>query len=151
MTILAFAESIQLVPDGTLFLHIAIILLMVYVLNKTLFKPLNRTLEEREQHTHGRTGEARGILQRVDESLSKYERSLRDARAQSYRLLEQQQTEAAEVRRQKLGQVRDEVEGLIEEQKGAIRAQAEEARASLENDARQVAATVSAQILRRPV
>jgi F0F1-type ATP synthase membrane subunit b/b' len=48
MTFVAFAEnSIQLVPDGTLFLHIIIILLMVFVLNATLFKPINRILEER--------------------------------------------------------------------------------------------------------
>jgi len=43
---LGFAEnSIQLVPDGTLLLHILIILVMVYVLNATLFKPINRILQ----------------------------------------------------------------------------------------------------------
>jgi len=42
---LGFAEnSIQLVPDGTLLLHILIILVMVYVLNATLFKPINQIL-----------------------------------------------------------------------------------------------------------
>ena len=41
--ILGFAEdSIQLVPDGTLVLHVIIILVMVYVLNATLFKPIKR-------------------------------------------------------------------------------------------------------------
>jgi len=38
---LGLAEnSIQLVPDGTLILHVLIILVMVYVLNATLFKPI---------------------------------------------------------------------------------------------------------------
>lgn len=81
MPFLAFAESIQLVPDGTIFLHIAIILLMIFILNRTLFRPVNRVLEEREQHTVGRSGEARGVLQRVEESLNRYERTLREARA----------------------------------------------------------------------
>ena len=63
MTFLAFAEnSIQLVPDGTLILHIVIILVMVFVLNATLFKPINRILEEREKRTRGRSGEAQDIL-----------------------------------------------------------------------------------------
>jgi hypothetical protein len=45
---LGFAEnSIQLVPDGTLLLHVLIILVMVYVLNATLFKPINLILEAR--------------------------------------------------------------------------------------------------------
>ena len=51
---LGFAEnSIQLVPDGTLILHVIIILVMVYVLNATLFKPINQILESREKRTRG--------------------------------------------------------------------------------------------------
>jgi F-type H+-transporting ATPase subunit b len=151
MPLLAFAESIQLVPDGTIFLHIAIILLMIFILNRTLFRPVNRVLEEREQHTVGRSGEARGVLQRVEESLNRYERTLREARAESYRLLERQQAEATGERQQKVGLVKKEVGDLIEGQKREIQAQADEARASLEGEARRVAATVSAQILGRSV
>jgi hypothetical protein len=48
--VLGFAEnSIQLVPDGTLILHVIIILVMVYVLNATLYKPINKILESREK------------------------------------------------------------------------------------------------------
>ena len=151
MTALALAESIQLVPDGTIFLHIAIILVMVFLLNRILFRPVNRVLEERESHTRGRSLEARETVKRVEESLSQYERSLRAARAESYQLLERQQSEAAEERRSRIGQVRTEVEGAIDEQKRLIREQSEEARSSLEGEARRVAANISAQILGRPV
>ncbi len=149
MPFLAFAESIQLVPDGTLFLHIAIILFMIFVLNRTLFRPVNRVIEERERRTVGRSGEAREVLQRVEESLSRYERSLREARAESYRLLEQQQGEATNDRQQKIGLVKKEVDNLIESQKRELQAQADNARATLEGEARQVAASISAQILGR--
>lgn len=151
MPFLAFAESIQLVPDGTLFVHIAIILVMIFILNRTLFKPVNRVLEEREHRTVGRSGEARGVLQRVEESLSRYERTLREARAESYRLMEREQAEATGARQQKIGLVKQEVGDLIEGQKREIKAQAEEARATLEGEARRVAASVSAQILGRSV
>lgn len=151
MTALALAESIQLVPDGTIFLHIAIILLMVFLLNRILFRPVGRVLEERESHTRGRSLEARETVKRVEESLSRYERSLRAARAESYQLLERQQAEAAEERRRRIGQVRTEVEEAIDEQKRLIRAQTEEARSTLEVEARRVAANISSQILGRPV
>src|SRR5207244_13444608 len=60
--VLGFAEnSIQLVPDGTLILHIVIILVMVYVLNATLYKPINQILESREKRTRGRLTEAQEI------------------------------------------------------------------------------------------
>jgi F-type H+-transporting ATPase subunit b len=149
MTMLAFAESIQLVPDGTIVLHIAIIITMVFVLNRLLFKPINNILEEREGRTRGRSSEARETIRQVEESLANYENSLRKARAEGYRLLEQKQAEAFGERQQKISVVRKEVEQEIEEEKGTIRAQAEEARAMLEGDAARIASGISSQILGR--
>lgn len=149
MTMLAFAESIQLVPDGTIVLHIAIIITMVFVLNRLLFRPINNILEEREHRTRGRSGEARETIKRVEESLANYENSLRKARAEGYKLLEQKQSEAFGERQQKIGLVRQEVEQRIEEEKGVIREQADEARATLEGEAERIAAGISSQILGR--
>ncbi|HEX7997325.1 MAG TPA: hypothetical protein VF528_02820 [Pyrinomonadaceae bacterium] len=152
MIFLAFAEnSIQLVPDGTLFLHIAIILLMVFVLNNTLFRPINRILEERERRTRGRSTEAQDILRRVDEATTNYERSLRDARAEGYRLMERERAEAMNERQAKLNAVREDITRTVEEEKALIRSQAEEARQTLEADARSIAAEISSQILHRPI
>ncbi|PYS49792.1 MAG: hypothetical protein DMF68_09035 [Acidobacteria bacterium] len=152
MTFLAFAEnSIQLVPDGTLIFHIVIILVMVFVLNATLFKPINRILEEREKRTRGRSGEAQDILRRVDEKLAHYEHTLREARTEGYRLMEQERGAAMSERQAKLSAVREEINQLVAEEKDSIRGQAEEARATLEQDARRIAADIGAQILHRPI
>jgi F-type H+-transporting ATPase subunit b len=152
MIFLGLAEnSIQLVPDGTLFLHIAIILIMIFVLNATLFKPINRILEEREKRTRGRLGETGGILRRVEEGLSNYERTLREARAEGYRLMEQERGQAMGERQNKLNAVREEVANSLVGEKEAIRVQAEEARATLAKDSRQMAADIGAHILHRPV
>lgn len=148
---LAFAEEIRLVPDGTLFVHIALILLMIYVLNRTLFKPVNRVLEERERLTRGRSGEAHEILTSVESKLAHYERTLREARTESYHLLERERAEAMRRRQGTLDAVREEVVRSVEEEKRAIHSQAEAARAALEEESRRVAATVSAHILGRPV
>ena len=136
-------------PDGTIVLHIAIIITMVFVLNRLLFRPINNILEEREHRTRGRSGEARETIKRVEESLANYENSLRKARAEGYRLLEQKQAEAFGARQQKIGLVRQEVEKQIEEEKGVIREQADEARATLEGEAARIAAGISSQILGR--
>lgn len=151
MIFLAFAESIQLVPDGTLFVHIIIILVMIFVLNRMLFQPINRVLDERERRTGGRSHEAREILHRIDENMARYERSLRDARTEGYHLLEQQRAEAMSIRQNRVAAEREKVAVLVENEKGAIRAQADAARATLADEARRVAATVSTQILGRPV
>lgn len=152
MTLLAFAEnSIQLVPDGTLFLHILIILVMVFVLNATLFKPINRILEERERRTRGRSGEAHDILQRVEEKMTLYERTLREARAAGYQLLEQERGAALSERQASLDAVKNEIGRSVTEQKEAIHAQVEEARVTLDKEARRIAADIGSQILHRPI
>jgi F-type H+-transporting ATPase subunit b len=152
MILLAFAEnSIQLVPDGTLLLHIALILVMVFVLNATLFKPINRILEERERRTRGQLNEARDTLRRVEERMSAYERSLREARAEGYRLMEQVRAEAMRERQERLSGVREEIERSLAQEKESVHAQAEEARATLDTDAARIAAEIGSHILHRPL
>jgi len=149
---LAFAENtIQLVPDGTLFLHIFLIVLMVFILNVTLFRPINKILEERERHTHGRSDEAREILKRVDNNVGKYEHSLREVRAEGYQLLERQRTEAMSLRQGELNALRGELAQTVEQEKSAIDTQAQQAQVSLEGDTRRIAGEISHQILGRPV
>lgn len=146
---LAFAESIQLIPDGTIFIHIVIIISMVFVLNRLLFKPILRTLGDREARTHGRTDEARETVRKVGESLSRYENSLRQARAEGYSLLEQQQSEANGERQRRVIEVRREVEEQLGQEKNEIHAQAERARATLLGEAERVAGEIKTQVLRR--
>jgi F-type H+-transporting ATPase subunit b len=145
----AFAESIQLIPDGTILIHIAIIITMVFVLNRLLFRPVLRILSEREARTHGRTDEARETIKKVGENISLYENSLRQARAEGYGLLEQQQSEANAERQRKVAGVRKEVEGQLGEEKDEIQSQAERARATLLGEAERVAGEIKTQVLRR--
>jgi F0F1-type ATP synthase membrane subunit b/b' len=83
--------------------------------------------------------------------LASYERALREARSEGYRLMEQERAEAMRERQLKVDAVREEVGRLVEEEKQVIRAQTEEARASLTRDAGEIATRISAQILHRPV
>ncbi len=151
MFFLGLAENIVLVPDGTLILHIIIILVMVFVLNATLFKPINRILEERERRTRGRSGEAKGIIRQVEEKLASYERALREARGEGYRLMEQERAEAMRERQAKVDAERERALQQIEAEKSAIRAQAEEAQAVISREAGAIATDISSHILHRPV
>ncbi len=144
---LGLAEnSIQLVPDGTLILHVLIILVMVYVLNATLFKPINRILEARDRRTKGRLSEAQEILKKVSEQLAGYERQLRQARGEAYAFSERERAAAMEERQKKL----NEMESIAQEKK-AIERQADEARGTLEVESRRLAREIGARVLSRPI
>jgi F-type H+-transporting ATPase subunit b len=149
---LGLAEnSIQLVPDGTLVLHVLIILVMVYVLNATLYKPINRILAARDQRTRGRVTEAEQILTDVNEKLSNYERELRKARGEAYALAESERSAAMQERQQKLNEMRQKLADSTSKEKQVIQGQAEEARATLESDSRRLAREIGARVLNRPI
>jgi F-type H+-transporting ATPase subunit b len=149
---LGFAEnSIQLVPDGTLLLHILIILVMVYVLNATLLKPINRILEAREKRTRGRLSEAEEILRSVNEKLGEYERSLRQARGEAYSFSEHERARAMEERQVKVNEMRQQLADSIAGEKEAITRQAGEARTLLEAESRRIASEIGSRVLHRPI
>jgi F-type H+-transporting ATPase subunit b len=152
MIFLALAENtIQLVPDGTLLIHIGLILVMVYVLNRTMFKPINKILEERDQRTRGQLGAAEDILKRIDESLSHYERTLYEARTEGYRVMEQERAASMRDRVAMLEGAREDIADLVAREKMAIRSQTEQAVNSIEAEAQLLASQIGSQILRRPI
>ena len=73
--------QIQLVPDGTLLIHLFMVAVMVFILNRTLLKPVNRILAERERQVEGRLQEAQMMAAETEEKLNKYNNALREARA----------------------------------------------------------------------
>ena len=149
---LGFAEnSIQLVPDGTLILHVIIILVMIYVLNATLYRPINQILESREKRTRGRLTEAQEIMQSVTEKIREYELSLRQARAKAYAQTESQRAAAIKERQQKLNELRAQLTQTIGQEKKTIEQQADEARTSLEAESRRLAREIGSRVLSRPL
>jgi F-type H+-transporting ATPase subunit b len=150
--LLGFAgNSIQLVPDGTLILHGLIIIMMVVVLNRTLFRPISRILEERDRRTRGLLSEAEQTVRRIDQSLRQYEQSLRGARAEGYQLLERQQAEAIRERERQIASARELLSKQTSIEKQQIKSEAEVARTTLSKEASKIALRISSQILGRPV
>ena len=151
LILLLAGNSIQLVPDGTLILHGLIIIIMVVVLNRTLFRPINRILEERDRRTSGLLSEAQQTLTTLDESLRHYEQTLRAARSEGYQHLERQRAEAIRERDRQIASARELLSKETSTQKQQIGLQAEIARTTLGKEARKTALRISSQILGRPV
>ena len=152
MSLLAFSDNaIQLVPDGTLLFHLALIVIMVALLNVTLLKPIHRILEERERRTKGRMGDAQKTLASVDERLLECQRRLRDARGAGYVLLEEERTAASRKREQMVSAVKTEVMRWQEQEKENLRKAEADVRASLIKDAGARAAEIGSRILGRPI
>jgi F0F1-type ATP synthase membrane subunit b/b' len=141
--------SIQLVPDGTLLLHLLMVGIMVFVLNRTLLKPINQILSEREKQIEGRLREAEAMAAETEEKLRRYHGSLREARADGYRLLEKERGEAVKEREEKLRQYREQMSREVAAQVDTTRKQEQSVKGELEAQAAAMGNLISSQILRR--
>ena len=148
MHTLAFAESIQLFPDGTLFIHVALILIMIWVLNRTLFRPVNKIIDEREAAKGGAGGAAEKILTEVSEKEAGYNAAMLDTRSKGYELIEKEQKKAVEMREKKISETKAEIGQIFDSGKADIEKQTAEARASIGANAVQMADKIAASILR---
>jgi F-type H+-transporting ATPase subunit b len=141
--------SIQLVPDATLLLHLVLVVVMVFVLNRILLKPINDILSEREKQITGRLREAEAMAAESQEKLKKYNDTLREARATGYRLLEKERAEGLKEKEQQLRQHRDKLSKEVSSQVDQIRKQEQAVKGELEAQAATIGSLISSQILRR--
>ena len=147
MVLLAF-QQVSLVPDGTIFIHIALILIMIWVLNRTFFRPINRVLEARARKTGGRSSEAQELLKSVGEKQLRYDEAMREARGEGYELIEKERAAAVAERQTKVGAVKQEVAELVERENQELNRQTNQARNTIAADAERMAERISAAILK---
>jgi F-type H+-transporting ATPase subunit b len=72
---------LQILPDLTLVLQIVIFLIFMWVMNRMLFRPTLRVLEERERQIQGARGKAADLEAQVEAAIARYNASIREARA----------------------------------------------------------------------
>ena len=151
IVVLALAESSILSIDGSFLFVLVSIICLIYILNRTLFRPINKILEERDRRGVGRIGEARQMLSDYESRVQRYEEQVRAVRAEAYSRFETQRRELLAARQQFLAQARTENAGQVAVARAEIGAQTADARGRLDGDAQAMAASISAQILHRPV
>lgn len=138
-------------PDGSLIFILILFLIFVFVLNRLLFRPISRVLDERQTLIEGSANEARASRRRYDAKLADYEATIRQARADGYRRVEQERATALEQRRTVIEGAKQQAHGLISNARQEIEKQAAQARTALESEGRQIAERISRTILGRTV
>lgn len=148
MHMTVIAAGIQLFPDGTLFIHIALILMMIWVLNRTLFRPINKVLDARENSKGGYGGAAEKILKEASEKESKYNAEILDARSKGYETIEKELKIATESRDKKIAEAKTEVAEMLESGRAEITTLTGNAKVEIALGANKMADSIAATILK---
>jgi F-type H+-transporting ATPase subunit b len=131
--------------DATLPLMAIQFLLLAVVLNAVFYKPLMKTLDERDEYIRKNKVDARDRLSKSQSLVKEYESQISEARRQSQAILEQAQLDAKKINAEKMAEAQREVQAQREKAAQEIEAQKQSAMRSLE----QQVDTLSRQILEK--
>ena len=146
----AAGADLELVPDGELLLvHLAVLLALIYPIQRLLLNPLVRVLEERERRTEGATAEAVELEAQAVGMQGELEERLHRARANAQARRNSLMADAAREEGRLLEQARHEGSRMLEAVRDAVADELGTARRTLEADARALAREAAAKLLGR--
>lgn len=148
MVLLAFAESVQILPDFAMVVHVVIILVMIWILNKTFFSPINRIIASRQKREGGQMTETEEILKLAADKETEHQQALLDARNEGYGLIERERNAAVEAQQEKIAAAKAETSAKLEQDLDALSKRTEETKETLKKEAGKLADEISANILK---
>lgn len=122
-------------------------ILYLYV-TRVFYRPLEKTLRKRREDTVGLRHTAEGALAEAEKRTATYQEALRSAKAEIYRMQEQERQRALEQRAEIVRQARQRAEELVNRTRQELRQEAEDAKKSLAAEAQNLAASITKAILK---
>lgn len=159
----AFAsDKLELIPDyalfglildkpgfGSLWIMLIGFVVLIFPLNKLIFQPIFRVLDERAARIQGARKRSTQLQQNADTVLEQYETAIRGARAQSEATRQGQLATAREEQALLTTQARGEADNELARARSSLKVSLEEARTTLRADAESLATAAAEQVLGR--
>jgi len=136
-------------PDLSVVWVIFFVLLLTFVLNRLLFKPLLRVMEERQRAVTSARELAERSAHEARRATAEFDRKTGEARADLYRQMDEMRRTALEERAAIMNQTRAEAESEISAASATLQSEADEARRRLSVDAEALGSAVAERILGR--
>lgn len=124
-----------------------LVILLHWFLKKVLFQPLERVLAERRQRTEGVIESCEAALERARKRLKEYEDSLRQAEAEIFDRQEAERKQMAARQAEAVAEARRQARRRVDAAREQIRAEAEQARLALREEAGRLAGAITQAVL----
>jgi F-type H+-transporting ATPase subunit b len=137
------------IPDSSVFVVIALVLACTVVLNTLIFRPILRVVNERSRAVRDARELADSAAQKAAAAADEYDRTLSAARTDVYRHMDETRRAALDERAELLAATRGEVERELGDATARVREQSSAARASLDQQAGDLAGAIVERVLGR--
>jgi F-type H+-transporting ATPase subunit b len=145
----AAGDSLEIFPDERIFYLIVLFVLLVFPVNKLLFHPIFRVLDERDARIEGARKRADQIGAEAEATLGRYRSAVRSAREEAESGRKQVLEEARREQAKLTGSVRSEAEGEIDRAREAVAGALDDARSQLREQAQELAREAATRVLGR--
>lgn len=135
--------------NETLFIQLISFLIFLFLINRIMFKPLQETIQQREEHINGIVGgieSSKSQLLEMDNNLKMHESAaIKEASKHKDKLEEDGTRLAKEI----LDESRKEIMGIKEESQQFINSQVSKARNEIKNESEKIAMLIMEKVLDR--
>ena len=138
-----------MLPNLSVVWVIAAILVLAFVLDRWLFKPILRVMNERQAAVRSAMKMADDAAARAKAATAEFEQKIGAARADLYKQMDDRRKAGEAYRTDVMAKTRQEVDQTLADARVELDAQTAEARATLERDAEQLGREIADKVLGR--
>jgi F-type H+-transporting ATPase subunit b len=135
----------------TVIFQLAIVLILMVALSNLVFNPFLRIMQERKDWIEGAEKKARELQQRSEELMERYQDSMNTAQAESASTREEIRKEGLAQEAEILQKAMQEANQFLEEMKGKIQEESQNARAGLRLQAQILSREMAEKMLGRSI
>ena len=133
----------------TIIIQVVQFLILVYILNRLLFKPTSQTMDERHSKIEAWEEKTRTLQESARVKIASYEKQLKRARANAQKEQKRMSIELNQKQEERLQVVFDEAAQMVASTKQALTEEAERLRQELRQQAEEMSQMVAEKVLGR--
>lgn len=135
----------------TIVIQVVQFLILVFILNRILFRPISQAIEERDGKIDAWEEKTRSLQETVRTKIESYEKELVEVRARAQEEQQQLSNELKEREEEKVGAVLEEAAQMVASTKQALQEETKRLRQELRRQAEEMAQMVAEKVLGRKV
>ena len=134
--------------NATLFIQVVNFLLLMWILNRLLFGPIVRAIEEREEKIRRLLKNTEEISSQAQSVKEDYEKKMKQAHVKAFEAKEKERTEGVEGAERAVKKALSEAEKSLTETRGVVTLEAERAREEFGSLSQEISREIYRKILR---
>jgi F-type H+-transporting ATPase subunit b len=142
---------IVLIPDYTIFYQMVNFLVLIFVLNALLYKPVLGIIERRKKQLDELENEIKIFNDSVEKRVAEYEEKLKQAKVNASDLKKEIISEGSEQAKKIIDSVRNEIPAMTQEFQQKMGKEVDAARLVLQGQSRNLSLEIAQKVLGRPV